>query len=88
MVDGRAVNTGDVPPGVGLEKRMRALLGILGIVGIVLAALYFTMPADQLPLPGILGHDPGLHAVHMKHGAAALVVGLVCLFLAWRQSAS
>jgi len=67
---------------------MRALLGILGIVGIVLAALYFTMPADQLPLPGILGHDPGLHAVHMKHGAAALVVGLVCLFLAWRQSPS
>jgi len=65
---------------------MRPLLGIVGIVGIALAAVYFTMPADRLPLPNFLGHDPALHVVHFKHGAVALVVGLVCLFLAWRQS--
>jgi len=67
---------------------MRVLLGILGIVGIVLAAIYFTMPADQLPLPDFLGHNPGLHVVHFKHGIVALLVGLVCLFLARRQSAA
>jgi len=67
---------------------MRALLGVLGIAAVVLALVYFTMPADRLPLPDVLGHDPSLHVTHVKHGIAALVVGLGCLFLAWRQSPS
>ena len=65
---------------------MRALLGILGVAFLALAALYFAVPADQLPLPDALGHDPGLHATHFKHGVGALVVGLVCLVVAWRSS--
>jgi len=67
---------------------MRAFLGILGIVAVALAIVYFTMPADTLPLPALLGRDPGLHVIHFKHGLVALVVGLVCLFLAWRQSSA
>lgn len=67
---------------------MRAVLGILGIVAIALAIAYFTVPADSLPLPALLGHDPGLHVVHFKHGIVALVVGLLCLFLAWRRSSA
>ena len=63
---------------------MRALLAVLGIAGIALAAIYLTVPADRLPLPNALGHDPALHVVHFKHGVVALVLGAACLFLAWR----
>jgi hypothetical protein len=65
---------------------MRIVLGVLGIVGIALAVMYFTIPADHLPVPHFLGHDAGLHATHAKHGILALVAGIACLFLAWRQS--
>jgi hypothetical protein len=65
---------------------MRALLRIVGVAGIALAAIYFTVPADRLPLPDALGHDATLHTMHVKHAIVALVVGLVCLFASWRRS--
>lgn len=57
---------------------MKLVLTLLGVVLLVVAAVYFMVPADQLP--GFLpGHETGLTRVRMKHGVASGVVGLVLL---------
>jgi hypothetical protein len=56
---------------------MKLILSLLGIILLVVAAVYFLVPADQLP-----GFFPGHEAVarmHYKHGIAAGVAGLVLL---------
>ena len=57
---------------------MKLLLTLLGVVLLVIAAVYFVIPADQLPsfLPG---HETGVTRVHTKHGIVAAVAGLVLL---------
>jgi hypothetical protein len=57
---------------------MKLVLTLLGVVLLIVAAVYFLVPADQLPsfLPG---HEAGLTRVRMKHGIASGVVGLVLL---------
>ena len=57
---------------------MKAILSLLGVVLLVVAAVYFLMPADQLPsfMPG---HAAGDAHVHTKHGIVAGVAGLVLL---------
>ena len=67
---------------------MKLLLLLIGLAALVLAAMYFTMPAGSLPLPDALGHQAGSPVVHVKHGVAALLLGLACLGLAWRMSSS
>ena len=57
---------------------MKLLLTLLGVVLLVVAAVYFLVPADQLP--GFFpGHEAGVTNVHTKHGIAAGVVGLVLI---------
>jgi hypothetical protein len=57
---------------------MKFVLTVSGIVLLVVAAVYFVMPADQLP--GFLpGHETGVTRIHAKHGIVAGVVGLVLL---------
>ena len=57
---------------------MKLVLSVLGVVLLVVAAVYFMMPADQLP--GFFpGHMAGDTHVHTKHGVVAGVVGLVLL---------
>ncbi len=53
---------------------MKLVLTLLGVVLLVVAAVYFLMPADQLPgfFPGHLAGDTH---VHTKHGIVAGVVG-------------
>jgi hypothetical protein len=57
---------------------MKPVLTVLGVVLLVVAAVYFLVPADQLPsfLPG---HEAGVAKVHVKHGMASGVVGLVLI---------
>ena len=57
---------------------MKLILSLLGVVLLVVAAVYFLLPADQLPsfLPG---HEAGVARMHTKHGIVAGVVGLVLL---------
>jgi hypothetical protein len=57
---------------------MKLLVTLLGVVLLVVAAVYFLMPADQLPafLPG---YEAGVTHVHIKHGIVAGVAGLVLL---------
>jgi hypothetical protein len=57
---------------------MKLVLTLFGVVLLVVAAVYFLVPADQLPSfwPG---HEAGLTRVRVKHGIASGVVGLVLL---------
>jgi hypothetical protein len=55
---------------------MKLVLTLLGVVLLVVAAVYFLVPADQLP--GFFpGHEDGVARVHMKHGIIAGMIGLV-----------
>lgn len=57
---------------------MKLVLTVLGTVLLIVAAVYFVMPADQLP--GFLpGHEAGVAKIHAKHGIVAGVAGLVLL---------
>jgi len=57
---------------------MKLVLTLLGVVLLVVAAVYFLIPADQLP--GFFpGHEAGVTRVHSKHGIVSGVAGLVLL---------
>jgi hypothetical protein len=66
-----------------MRAKIRIVLAIAGLVAVVLAIIYLTTPAGLLPLPDALGHEAGSDTIHVKHGIAALVTGLVCWFLTW-----
>jgi hypothetical protein len=57
---------------------MKLIVTLLGVVLLVVAAVYFLVPADQLP--GFFpGHQVGVIHVHAKHGVVAGVAGVVLL---------
>ncbi len=57
---------------------MKLVLTLLGVVLLVIAAVYFAVPADQLP--GFFpGHEAGVTRVHVKHGSVSGVVGLLLI---------
>jgi hypothetical protein len=57
---------------------MKPIATLLGVVLLVVAAVYFLLPADQLP--GFFpGHEAGVTRVHYKHGIVAGVLGVVLL---------
>ena len=57
---------------------MKLILSLLGIVLLIIAAVYFLLPADQLP--GFFpGHEDGVARMHYKHGIVAAVAGIVLL---------
>jgi hypothetical protein len=60
------------------DSFMKLFLTLLGVVLLVVAAVYFLVPADQLPsfLPG---HETGLTRIRAKHGIASGVAGVVLL---------
>jgi hypothetical protein len=48
------------------------------VILLIIAAIYFFVPADQLP--GFFpGHEEGVTRVHMKHGIVSGVAGIVLL---------
>ena len=57
---------------------MKLVLTVLGVVLLVVAAVYFLVPADQLP-SFFPGHETGLARIRTKHGIASGVAGLVLL---------
>ena len=61
---------------------MKLILVLLGVILLVVAGVYFTVPADQLPtfMPG---HEAGLTRVHSKHGIVAAIAGLVLIAAGW-----
>jgi hypothetical protein len=57
---------------------MKMSLRLVGVILLIIAAVYFVVPADQLP--GFFpGHEEGVAHIHMKHGIVAGVIGLVLL---------
>lgn len=58
---------------------------ILGVVLLVVAAIYFADTASSLP-SFFPGHQSGSTHHHTKHGIAALVLGLGCFVFAWFQT--
>ena len=57
---------------------MKLVLTLLGVVLLIVAAVYCLVPADHLP--GFFpGHEAGVTRVHLKHGAVAGVLGLVLI---------
>jgi hypothetical protein len=61
------------------------VLVILGVVCIAVGIYYFVTPAGSLP-SFFPGHLAGSLHKHVKHGVAALAVGLLCLLGAWTFS--
>jgi uncharacterized membrane-anchored protein YitT (DUF2179 family) len=60
------------------ETSMKLILSLLGVVLLVIAAVYFLVPADQLP--GFFpGHETGVTRVHIKHGIVSGVAGVVLI---------
>jgi hypothetical protein len=66
----------------------RALVWLAVIAGtalIVLAIVYWALPAKSLP-SWIPGHEAGSNHHHVKHGIAAFLLGLACFAYAWFQT--
>jgi len=57
---------------------MKPVLTVLGIVLLVVAAVYVLVPADQLP-SFFPGHEAGVTRVHLKHGVVSGVAGIVLI---------
>jgi hypothetical protein len=58
---------------------------VAGVLLIALAILYFVDSADALP-SFIPGHQAGSSHHHVKHGLAALFLGLGAFVIAWFQT--
>ncbi|MGH6876938.1 MAG: hypothetical protein ACREHV_06095 [Rhizomicrobium sp.] len=69
-------------PHVRNERLIVALAGIVGLALIAISIVYFSVAAGSLP-SFFPGHAAGSSAIHVKHGIAALLVGLACLVLVW-----
>lgn len=57
-------------------------LSILGVILLVVAGIYFTKTAGNLP-SFFPGHQAGSAHKHIKHGLAAVVVAVICFLGAW-----
>jgi hypothetical protein len=64
------------------RRTLSIVAAVLGVALIVVAVVYFAEPASSLPsvFPGHSAHGT---EHHVKHGIAALVVGLALLAFAW-----
>jgi hypothetical protein len=58
---------------------------VVGALLIVVAIIYWVEPASSLPT-WFPGHEAGSNHHHVKHGLAALILGLGAFALAWFQS--
>jgi uncharacterized membrane protein HdeD (DUF308 family) len=71
---------------MGNSRAVVALAVVAGVVLLVVSGIYFVEPAHSLPsfFPGHVGANSSEYAHHhVKHGIAALVVGLGCFVFAW-----
>jgi ammonia channel protein AmtB len=67
-----------------MNKPLVLAAAVLGVIFLVLACVYWFVPAGSLPnfMPGFA--DGSTH-VHVKHGLVALVLALVLLGFAWAK---
>ncbi|MGO9421513.1 hypothetical protein [Roseiarcus sp.] len=69
-----------------MTRPLPLIAGILGLVFLALAVLYWLTPAGELPsfLPGFVA---GVDKPHVKHALGSLVVAIVLFGFAWFQRA-
>lgn len=61
---------------------MKLIVIVLGVLLLVVAAVYFLVPADSLP--GFFpGHVSGLARIRVKHGMLAGGLGIILLGVGW-----
>ena len=64
------------------SRRLRTaaiVLGIIGILALIAAIVYFVVPANHLPnIPGV-GHLANATRHHTKRAVAGLILAVLCL---------
>jgi uncharacterized membrane protein len=65
------------------DRLLAAVAAILGVVLIVVGIVYIAFNEHDIPsfFPGHVSHASSHH--HVKHGIAAILLGLACLAFAW-----
>ena len=68
------------------DRLLAVLAGIVGLVLIVVGVIYIALDEHSIPsfFPGYSSHPSSHH--HVKHGIAAILLGLACLAFAWFRS--
>jgi len=66
-------------------RALTIVLAVLGVAFIAVAVYYWVTPAGSLP-SFVPGYEAASSHVHVKHGIAAFIVGLLCLLGAWMFS--
>jgi hypothetical protein len=67
-----------------MNRPLPLIAGILGVLFLALAAVYWFFPAGDLPsfFPGFVA---GSDQIHVKHAIVSLVIALVLFALTWFQ---
>jgi hypothetical protein len=61
---------------------MKLIVTLLGVILIVVAVVYFVLPAESLP--GFFpGYEAGVARMHYKHGFVSGVAGVILLAVGW-----
>ncbi|MBV9287889.1 MAG: hypothetical protein JO288_08705 [Hyphomicrobiales bacterium] len=68
-----------------MSRPLPLIAGLLGVVFLVAAAMYWFVPAGSLPsfFPGF---EAGSDHIHHRHGIVSLVIALVLFAFAWLQT--
>jgi len=65
------------------DRLLAALAALVGLALIVVGVIYIALNEHDIPsfFPGHVSHAASHH--HVKHGIAAILLGLACLAFAW-----
>jgi hypothetical protein len=65
-----------------MTRPLPLIVGILGVVFLVIAAVYWLTPAESLPafLPGF---EAGDVRPHVKHALGSFIIALILFALSW-----
>ena len=69
------------------NKIINILASMLAVVFVVLAIMYWTIPAGSLP-HYIPGFETGVTTVHFKHGLASLILAIGLFIYVWFNTGS
>jgi len=64
------------------KPSVKLICTLLGIALLIVAGMYFMLPADSLP-SFFPGHQAGVMRLHVKHGIVAGAAGVVLLMAGW-----
>ena len=65
------------------DRLLAALAALLGLALVAVGVIYIALNEHDIPsfFPGHVSHPASHH--HVKHGIAAILLGLACLAFAW-----